>query len=76
MGTCYVQLVPYVESKFRLVFQKAELNMEYCDVVTQCMIMAGFFLIVIVEQLANAVRKKRQTASALGELLAAYNSIR
>ena len=77
LGTCYLQLVPYVEQKFRQVFAKAEINMAYCDVTAQCMIMAGFFMIVVIEQVAHAARRRRHVSGgcSLAAVVAARHMI-
>ena len=54
LGTCYVQLIPYVQTKFRALFAAADLRLELCDVTAQCVIMAGFFMILVVEMLVHA----------------------
>ena len=56
LGTCYLQLVPYVEDSFDDVFRRAHLDISISAVIAQCVIMLGFFLIVVVEQAAMSAR--------------------
>ena len=59
LGTCYLQLVPYVEESFDDVFRRANFDLSISAVMAQCVIMLGFFLIVVVEQAALSAKSRK-----------------
>ena len=64
LGTCYAQLIPFIDHKFAEVFVQAGWNVNYVSTVTQCVVCIGFFLILTIEQLVKGCQqdKKQKTA--------------
>lgn len=62
LATCFLQLVPYVYSKFTEALSVDELaDSDEIMFMTQCSIMLGFFLIVFLEQCIHKCQERRDT---------------
>ncbi|KAK2156240.1 hypothetical protein LSH36_218g04000 [Paralvinella palmiformis] len=53
LGTCFVQLIPYTEHQLSYVFFNYGVNSSYTAAVTQVLVILGFFVILVVEQLVR-----------------------
>lgn len=60
LGTCFLQLIPFTQSKFHLVFEMAGRGMQYAAIVTQLSVMIGFFLILFIEHGVKMWQQARQ----------------
>lgn len=61
LGTCFVQLIPYVEDKFHSAFVDGGLPDMYSRVLTQITVMLGFFLVLLMEQAVKTCQGGTQT---------------
>lgn len=57
LGTCFVQLVPYVEMKFHDTFAEGGMTVAYASTLTQVTVMLGFFLVLLMEQVVKTCQK-------------------
>lgn len=61
LATCFVQLIPYVEQKFHLAFTDGGFPIMYSQMLSQIMIMLGFFLVLLMEQTVKTCQNGTQT---------------
>lgn len=57
LGTCFVQLVPYVEMKFHDTFAEGGMTVVYSSTLTQVTVMLGFFLVLLMEQVVKTCQR-------------------
>ncbi|KAK2156241.1 hypothetical protein LSH36_218g04010 [Paralvinella palmiformis] len=50
LGTCFLQLIPFIEDKLNYVFYNYGVNLIYTCPVTQVLVIIGFFMILVIEQ--------------------------
>ena len=55
---CFVQLTPYVNSQFEEVFRRLGSNVKHSLITTQCVIMAGFIVVLFVEEVIKFIRRR------------------
>ena len=53
LGTCFLQLIPFIEDKFNYAFYHYGVNLMYTSPVTMVLVMMGFFLILLIEQIVR-----------------------
>lgn len=68
LATCFVQLIPYVEQKFHLAFTDGGFPIMYSQMLSQIMIMLGFFLVLLMEQTVKTCQKGTQTRGEVDDM--------
>lgn len=56
MGVCFLQLTPYVNAKLEKVFRSTGSNLDFCLPTTQCIVIIGFFLTQLTEQIVMIIQ--------------------
>ncbi|ELU00263.1 hypothetical protein CAPTEDRAFT_229058 [Capitella teleta] len=57
LGVCFLQLTPYVNAKLKKVFLQTDTDLKFCLPTTQCIIILGFFLTQLAEQIVRKVQR-------------------
>ena len=59
LGVCFLQLTPYINSKLEKVFHKTDTDIKLCLPTTQCIVVLGFFLTLLTEEVVKKVQSRR-----------------
>jgi zinc transporter 1/2/3 len=65
LGTCYAQLIPFIDRKFAEVFTKAGWDVNLVSTVTQCVVCLGFFMILTIEQSVRVCQEGRKNKAVV-----------
>ena len=68
LGTCFVQLVPFVESKFMMAFHAGGFPPDYSATATQVVCMLGFFLVLLMDQVVKLCRDGKSSSRRRGQV--------
>ncbi|KAK2179047.1 hypothetical protein NP493_517g01021 [Ridgeia piscesae] len=61
LGTCNLQMVPYIEAKFRRVLESRHLGEDMNCRLTQLILMVGFFFVLIIDVLVHKCQRHPAT---------------
>ena len=59
LGTCNLQMVPYIEARFRKVLETTHLSEDMSCRLTQLILLVGFFLVLLIDILVHLCQKHR-----------------
>lgn len=68
LGTCNLQMVPYIEAKFRKVLESAHLSEDTSCRLTQLILLVGFFFVLLVDVLVHKCQKHTETETNYTEV--------
>ena len=61
LGTCNLQMVPYIERRFRKVLETTHMSEDMSCRLTQLILLVGFFLVLLIDILVHLCQKHRAT---------------